>query len=184
MIACRAVAPLIEALVPRRLDHSRIGWAPAVQRLTQTFPTWQPELENPDFRPKQKDLMEIVMLSFRSATNDLLSDLHKRVLQAFAAPWADGWVRAAPSHAFDTCLSNAAFHDILSMRLGRQVFEGDTACPRCPQPQDSFGHHTLACHILGGKSILHNMIRDEIYRTLRGETFIADWNPIISCQTR
>ena len=41
-------------------------------------------------------------------------------------------------------------------------------CPRCPQSQDSFGRHTLACHMLGGKTILHNMIRDEIYRTLQG----------------
>ena len=90
VIACRAVAPLIEALVPPRLDHSRIGGAPAVQRLTQIFPTWQSELENPDFRPKQKDLVEAVMLSFRRAISDLLSDLHKRVLQAFAAPWVDG----------------------------------------------------------------------------------------------
>ena len=167
-MACGAVAPLIEALVPPRLDHSRIGWAPAVQRLTQIFPTWQSELENPDFRPKQKDLMETVILSFRRATSDLLSDLQKRVSQAFAAPWADGWVRASPSHAVDTCLSNAAFFDILSMRLGRQVFEGYTSCPRYLQPQDSFGHHILACHMLGGKSILHTMIRDEIYRALQG----------------
>ena len=40
--------------------------------------------------------------------------------------------------------------------------------PTMSQPQDSFGHHTLACHMLGRKSILHNMIRDEIYRTLQG----------------
>ena len=62
--------------------------------------------------------MEAVILSFRRATSDLLSDLQKRVFQAFAAPWADGWVRVSPSHAFDTCLSNAAFYDVLSMRLG------------------------------------------------------------------
>ena len=63
--------------------------------------------------------METRNLSFRRATSDLLSDLQKGVFQAFAAPWADGWDRASPSHAFDTCLSNAAFYDILSMRLGR-----------------------------------------------------------------
>ena len=63
--------------------------------------------------------MEIGILSFRRATSDLLSDLQKRVLQAFAAPWADGWDRAAPSHAFDTCLINAVFYDILSMQLRR-----------------------------------------------------------------
>ena len=167
VIACRARAPLIEVLVPPRADHSRIDWAPAVQRLTQIFPTWQFELENPDFRPQQKDLIEIMMLSFRRATSDLLSDLQKTVFQAFAAPWADGWVRASPSHAFDTYLSNAAFYDILSMRLGRQILEDDMVCPRYPHPQDSFRHHIFAYHMLGGKSILHNMIRDEIYRTLQ-----------------
>ena len=110
--------------------------------------------------------MEIANLSFPRATSDLLSDLQKRVFQAFAAPWADGWVRTSPSHAFDTYLSNAAFYDILSMRLGRQIFKGDTECPRYLQPQDSFGYHIFTCHMLGVKSILHNMIRDEIYRTL------------------
>ena len=112
--------------------------------------------------------METGNLSFRRATSDLLSDLQKGVFQAFAAPWADGWIRTSPSHAFDTYLSNIAFYDILSMRLGRQIFEGDTACPRYPHSQDSFGHHILACHMLEGKSILHNMIRDEIYRCLQG----------------
>ena len=68
-------------------------------------------MENPDFRSKQKNLMETLILSFRRATNDLLSDLKKRVFQTFAAPWADGWIRASPNHAFDTCLSNAAFYD-------------------------------------------------------------------------
>ena len=80
--------------------------------------------------------METMILSFRRGTSDLLSsdllsDLQKRVFQAFAAPWADRWDRASPSHAFDTYLSNAAFYDILTMRLGRLVFAGDTACPRC-----------------------------------------------------
>ena len=168
VVACRAVAPLVEALVPARPGYSRLGWAPAIQRLAQIFPNWQSELENPDIKPKQKELMDVLMLSFRKGLDDIFSDQHKRVLRAFAAPWADGWVRAIPSHAFDTCLSNVAFHDILSMRLGRQVFEGDMACPRCPQSQDSFGHHTLACHMFGGKTVLHNMIRDEIYRTLQG----------------
>ena len=122
VIACRAVAPaapLTEALVPPRLDHSRRGWAPAIQRFTQIFSTWQSELENPICRPNQKDLMEIAILSSRRATSDLLSDLQKRIFQAFAAPWADGWVRTSRSHAFDISLSNAAFYNILSMRFGK-----------------------------------------------------------------
>ena len=74
--------------------------------------------------------MDVVMLSFRKGLDDIFSNQHKRVLRAFAAPWADGWVRTIPSHAFDIYLSNITFHDILSMRFGRQVFEDDTACPR------------------------------------------------------
>ena len=109
--------------------------------------------------------MEIGIFSFRRAISDLLSDLQKRVFQAFAA---DRWVRTSPNHAFDTCLSNAAFYDILSMRLGRKILEGGTACLRYPQPQDSFGYHIFAYHIFGRKSILHNMIHDEICRTLQG----------------
>ena len=119
LIAYRAKTPLIEALIPPRLDHSRIDWTPAIQKFMQIFPIWQSKLENPDFRPKQKDLMEITIFSFRRATSDLLSDLQKKVFQAFAAPWADGWIQASPSHAFDIYLSNAAFDDILSMRVDR-----------------------------------------------------------------
>ena len=52
VIAYRTAAALIEALVPSRLDHSRIDWAPAVQRLIQIFPIWQAELENAVFRSK------------------------------------------------------------------------------------------------------------------------------------
>ena len=66
----------------------------------------------------------------------------------------------------DICLSNAAFIDIISMRLGKAVFQVEMDCLRCPQSQDVFGHHTLTCHMVGGKTQLRNMIRDEIYRTL------------------
>ena len=58
--------------------------------------------------------MEVVMFSFRRAISGLFSDLHKKVLQIFAAPWADGWVRATPNHVFDIYLSNIVFYDMHS----------------------------------------------------------------------
>ena len=45
----------------------------------------------------------------------------------------------------------------------------DAACPRYPQSQDSFGYHIFMNHIFKRKSILHNMIRDEICRILQEE---------------
>ena len=93
VIACRAVASLIEALVPPRLGHSRIGRAPEVQRFMQIFPFWQAELENPNFRSKYKDLIEIAIFSFRrvTRTSDLLSDLQKSSLE--------GWVDSGCSES-------------------------------------------------------------------------------------
>ena len=73
--------------------------------------------------------MEIMIFSFHRATSDLLSDLQKRVFQAFIALWADGRIRVIPIYAFDIYLSKAIFY-VLAMRLGRQAFEGDKACLR------------------------------------------------------
>ena len=112
--------------------------------------------------------MEIVIFSFRGATGELLSDLQKRVFQLLPLLGRMGGFGLLRVTLLIFVYLTLHYYDILSMRLGRQIFEGDTACPQYPQPQDSFGSHTLACHILGGKSILHNMIRDEIYRTLQG----------------
>ena len=88
---------------------------------------------------------------------------------------------AIPSHAFDAYLSNAVFYDILFMWFGRQIFEDDTAYLRYPQTRDSFGYHIFAHHIFGEKSIVHTMIRDEIFRILQEGRL--PW-PIISWQIR
>ena len=49
-------------------------------------------------------------------------------LTAYSAPSADAWLRATPSHNQDTLLSNAAFRDVLSMRLGVKIFDDGMAC--------------------------------------------------------
>ena len=107
-----------------------------------------------------------MILSYNRAFNDLLSDLHRRVLPAFPAPWADGGILDTPNYIFDIYLSDITFYDIISIRFGRQIFEADMIYSRYPQSQDSYAHHIYAYHIFGGKSVLHNMIRDEIYRIL------------------
>ena len=88
-------------------------------------------------------------------------------LRCYTGCWADRWVRYAPSHAFDNYLSNVAFSDSISIRLGLPLFDADEACLRCPQVSDRYGRHCLIC-IMIGKIGLHNCIRDEVCRFLSG----------------
>ena len=178
VVACKASGRIVDELVPPVPEHSKIGWSPAVQRLETLFPQWRDDMRDPDSRLKQKEMFAVAIESSRAMLEGALSDAQRRVLLAFSAPWAEGWVRVSPNHAFDTCLSNAAFIDIVSMRLGKAVFQVEMDCPRCPQSQDVFGHHTLTCHMVGGKTQLHNMIRDEIYRTLHAGGLRCKLEPV------
>ena len=56
-----------------------------------------------------------------------LGNVGQARLTAVAAPSADSWLKAIPSWNQDTLLSNAAFRDSLSMRLGIRVFEDGRA---------------------------------------------------------
>ena len=73
-------------------------------------------------------------------------------LTAYSAPSADAWLRATPSHNQDTLLSNAAFRDVLSMRLGVKIFDDGMARSFCQQNLDRHGHHCMGCMGQGHKT--------------------------------
>ena len=166
VVAYKVFHRFVDELITSIPEHSKIGWSPAVQRLETLFLQWRDDMRDPDSRLKQKEMFAVAIESSRAMLEGTLSDAQRRILFAFSAPWVEGWIRISPNHAFDTCLSNATFIDIVSMRLGKAVFQVEMDCPRCPQSQDIFGHRILTCHMVGGKIQLHNMIRDEIYRIL------------------
>ena len=87
-------------------------------------------------------------------------------LTAVAAPSADSWLKAKaiPSWNQDTLLSNAAFRDSLSMRLGIRVFEDGRACSFCQNHLDAYGHHCMNCMGQGHKQVMHTSFRNVVYR--------------------
>ena len=87
---------------------------------------------------------------------------HDRVgqarLTAYAAPFADfSWNQ-------DTLLSNVAFRDSPSMRLGVSVFDDSMACSFCQQPLDTYGHYCMNCMGQGHKQVMHTSFRNVVYR--------------------
>ena len=73
-------------------------------------------------------------------------------LTAVAAPSADSWLKAVPSWNQDTLLSNAAFRDSFSTRLGIRVFEGGLACSFCQNHLDAYGLWTPLCELYGTRT--------------------------------
>ena len=85
-------------------------------------------------------------------------------LTAVAAPSADSWLQTIPSWNQDTLLSNAAFRDSLSMRLGIRVFEDGRVCSFCQNNLDAYGHHCMNCMGQGHKQVMHTSFRNVVYR--------------------
>ena len=144
-----------------------MGLAPAIQRLESLFPAWGPCLSDDTSKLRQKDLLKEAVAAAHSDFLRQLGERDRSRVESYSGAWADGWTQAIPSQAFDTHLPNVAFHDILSMRLGLSIFDADEECRMCPQSSDAFGHHCLSCNMMG-KTTLHNLIRDEVFRALWG----------------
>ena len=79
-------------------------------------------------------------------------------LRIFAASGADGWLRARPALAQDLLFTNAAFRDIVSMRLGVPYFEPGEVCSFCHQNLDALGHHVFHCMGHGHKQATHTIL--------------------------
>ena len=114
---------------------------------------------------RQKDLLKEALAAAHSDFLRQLGERDRSRVESYSGAWADGPIRIIPSQAFDTHLPNVAFHDVLSMRLDLSIFDIDEECRIRPQSSDTFGHHYLSCNMVG-KIILHNLIRDEIFRAL------------------
>ena len=98
-------------------------------------------------------------------------------IQSCTGSWSAAWVCAQSNAAFDSGLSDVAFVDAISMRLGLSVFSAEQACARCPQMLDVYTHHAVTCPTEGGKVRLHNQIRDIFFRCLSNMTLGARLEP-------
>ena len=167
VVASRFTSELCAQLVTLHPNYSILGWAVATQRLEALCPTWKDAFQRDDTRLKFQELVAQGVEASRRSFLGTLSSLDLTRMKSYGESWADGWVCSAPNLTFGTCFTNVAFSDALSMRLGLQVFDGDEGCGMCPQVSDSWGHHCIACPMIG-KTPLHNCVRDEIFRGLSG----------------
>ena len=123
---------------------------------------------------------EILPSLFEAARRHLVSQVclgGAARIQSCTGSWSAAWVCAQPNAAFDTGLSDVAFVDATSMRLGLPVFSAEQACARCPQMLDVYAHHTVTCPMEGGKVRLHNQIRDAFFRCLSNAALGARLEP-------
>ena len=64
-------------------------------------------------------------------------------LRAVAASGSGVWLTATPSPIKDLLLPITAFVDVLSMRLGVEIFDLGKACSFCAETLHACGHHVL-----------------------------------------
>ena len=88
---------------------------------------------------------------------------------------ANAWVHHTPSPILDLMYSNAAFGDIISLRLGIPLFDEGGICPYYSHVLDPYGLHILGCIRQGCKSGIHNSLRNTVFRYAR----LAGLNPIL-----
>ena len=139
LVASHFIQDVRQSLVPPLPHHSVLGWAVAVERLQSLFPNWQTDFQNSQTKLRQKEMASQAEDASHRDFQGSLTPQDQLRLRYYTGCWADGWVRCAPSHAFDNCLSNVVFSDSISMRLGLPLFDVDEACLRCPQVSDRYG---------------------------------------------
>ena len=137
---------------------------PAVRHLTACLPELGNVLQDPHAQIDHKTMLQRLHHHVYSGLVQQQDRVGQARLTAVAAPSADSWLKAIPSWNQDTLLSNAAFRDSLSMRLGIRVFEDGRACSFCQNHLDAYGHHCMNCMGQGHKQVMHTSFRNVVYR--------------------
>ena len=100
---------------------------PAVRHLTACLPELGNVLQDPHAQIDYKTMLQRPRHQVYSGLVQQQGRVGQARLTAVAALSADSWLQTIPSWNQDTLLSNAAFRDSLSMRLGIRVFEDGRA---------------------------------------------------------
>ena len=175
-------------LVSRRQSHSHVarlvpGYeqivptleASAVQHLTAFLPIGQDEINHPEHALDQSQILDRMYNSVFQTLFDGSTLSVQVLLRSVAAPGANAWLHHAPSPTRDLLYSNAAFVDVVSLRLGISLFDEGDVCPYCSHALDPYGHHILGCIRQGCKSGIHNSLRNTVFRYAR----LAGLNPVL-----
>ena len=133
-------------LVSHRRCASHIHEESAIQHLAACLPVLAPSFRDPQSQIDHRDVLGRIHQQVYSGLMNQ-HDLSGRVrLTAYSASLADTWLQTPPSWSQDTFLSNAVFHDILSMWLGVKILDDGLACSFCQPNLDSQGHHYMGVY--------------------------------------
>ena len=161
----RRCGPSIQQLFsPQPAPNLHHCEGPAVRHLTACLPELGNVLQDPHAQIDHKTMLQRLHHHVYSGLVQQQDRVGQARLTAVAAPSADSWLKAIPSWNQDTLLSNAAFRDSLSMRLGIRVFEDGRACSFCQNHLDAYGHHCMNCMGQGHKQVMHTSFRNVVYR--------------------
>ena len=177
LVACRATRPAVDALLRSERDFVPLGYEAARDKLMPHLLNHVAVLQEYREPIAQKDILPTL---FEAARRHLVSQVclgGTARIQSCTESWSAAWVRPQPSATFDTGLSDIAFVDAISIRLGLPVFSAEQACARCPQMLDIYAHHAVTCPMEGGKIRLHNQIRDTFFRCLSNAALGARLEP-------
>eukprot|EP00438_Fugacium_kawagutii_P000312 Skav205273 [mRNA] locus=scaffold1841:208849:211374:- [translate_table: standard] len=137
---------------------------PAIQHLAACLPLLASSFHDPLAPIAHRDVMNQIHQHVHKGLMNQFDVSGQARLASFSAPVADAWLKTAPSWTQDTFLSNAAFRDTISMRLGSKIFDDGLACSFCQQNLDPQGHHCLSCMSQGHKQQMHTTFRNVVYR--------------------
>ena len=165
LAAHRRAVPHVQKLVPMIPEQIlRACEGPSVQHLGACLPQFAPLFRDPAAFVNHRDVLEHLHHKVFGGLMQQTDLCGQARLTAYSAPSADAWLRATPSHNQDTLLSNAAFRDVLSMRLGVKIFDDGMACSFCQQNLDRYGHHCMGCMGQGHKQQMHTCFRNVVHR--------------------
>ena len=164
-------------LVSRRqsLEHAKrlaLGYdevcalmeAPIIRHLSAFWTNEAPILQNPNEKLDQTSMLQALC---KTIHRDLIqsSPVAAQVrLRAAAARGSGLWLTATPSPTRDFLFSNATLIDVVSIRLGIEIFGIGETCGYCRQVMDPMGHHVMGCIRQASKYGIHNVLHNDISR--------------------
>ena len=165
LVSRRQVLEYVRRLLPwydaRMSQHDE---RTCIEHISPFFPSFRDEIRDSERKLDQKTMMDAF---YQQLHHELVSTgtLGTQIrLRGVAAQGASAWVQTIPSSTKDTIFSNAAFSDVVGLRLGVSFFAEGVACSFCGQAMDEYGHHILGCLRQGSKYGIHNSLRNTIHR--------------------
>ena len=165
LVSRRQILEYIRRLLP--WDDARMNQHDehiCIEHISPLFPSFRDEIRDSERKLDQNIMMDAF---YQQLHHELVSTgtLGTQIrLRGVAAQGASAWVQIIPSSTKDTIFSNAAFSDVVGLRLGVSFFAEGVACSFYGQAMDEYDHHILGYLRQGSKYDILNSLRNTIHR--------------------